>query len=101
MKPKYSISFHPEAEKEYLESVKWYESALSGLGDDFINEIEITLNRIDSNPLLFPIKKFNLREAVVKKFPFIIVFELKPKESEIRIVSVFHTSRNSKKKLRK
>jgi mRNA-degrading endonuclease RelE of RelBE toxin-antitoxin system len=101
MANKYAVIFHPKAEKEYLESVEWYEDALIGLGDEFVDEIENTINRINSNPLLFPIKKFQMREAVVKKFPFVIVFQLKQKEKQIFILSVFHTSRNPKKKLKK
>jgi len=101
MKNKYVIIFHPKAEKEYLESVEWYEDALIGLGDEFVNEIETTINRIQNNPLLFPVKKLQIREAVVKKFPFVILFQLKEKENQLFILSVYHTSRNPKKKYRK
>ncbi len=101
MKNKYSIIFHPKAEKEYLESVEWYENSLIGLGQEFVDEIENTINLISDNPLLFPIKKYKLREAKVKKFPFVIVFEIKNKDLQINILAVFHTSRNPKNKNRK
>ncbi len=101
MKNNYTIIFHPKAEKEYLDSVEWYEDAMIELGQEFVDEIENTINRISTNPLLFPVKKFQLREAVVKKFPFVIVFEVKQKENQVNILTVFHTSRNPKKKLGK
>jgi hypothetical protein len=34
-----SIDFHPKPEKEYLESVEFYETSLIGLGAQFIHEI--------------------------------------------------------------
>ena len=101
MKNTYSVIFHPEAEKEYLESIIWYENNLIGLGQKFIEDIEKSIERILTLPLLFPIKKGNLREAVVKKFPYVIVFEIAKTSQEIRILSVYHTSRNPSKKYRK
>ncbi len=101
MKIDSTIIFYPEAEKEYLESVIWYENNLIGLGQKFINEIENIIERIVINPLIFPIKKGKLREAVVKKFSFVIVFEISEKYQKILVLSVYHTSRNPKKKYRK
>lgn len=101
MKTEFSILFHPLAEKEYYESIEWYENSQSGLGQKFINDIEKSINLISLKPLIFPKKKGNLREALVPKFPFLIVFEIKEKENVIIILSVYHTSRNPKKKFRK
>jgi hypothetical protein len=77
VKNSYEIIFHPKAEKEYLESVEWYENALVGLGEAFVDEIEKSISRISKNPHLFPLIKFQFRQVVVKKFPFVIVFEIK------------------------
>ena len=83
MKNNYSFIFHPKAEKEYLESVKWYENALTGLGKEFADEIENVITRIHENPYSFPVKKLKFREAIVKKFPYIVVFEINMKEKQI------------------
>lgn len=101
MKTKFSVLFHPLAENEYYESIEWYENSQNGLGLQFINDIEKSINLISSNPLLYPKKKGNLREAVVTKFPFVIVFEFKEKNNAIIVLSIYHTSRNPKKKYRK
>lgn len=69
-----------------------------GLGEEFVDEIEKIIQQINTTPLIFPQKKSRLREALSKKFPFIIVFELKQKQHKILILSVYHTSRNPKKK---
>jgi len=36
----YTIKFHPEAEKEYLEGYQWYEQHQSGLGKRFELAVE-------------------------------------------------------------
>ena len=101
MENKFSLTFHPKAEKEYLESVAWYEDALIGLGQEFVDEIETTFDHISKNPFLFPVKKIKHREAVVKKFPFVIVFVVDQKQLSVTILSVYHTSRNPGEKFRK
>ena len=50
MESKFAIIFHPEAEKEYLDSVNWYEDALIGLGEEFVEEIERIFDQISINP---------------------------------------------------
>lgn len=47
-------------------------------------------------PLQFPMKRVPYREAVVTKFPFLIIFELL--ENSIIVYSVFNTWRNPEKK---
>ena len=94
MENRYHITYHPLAEKEYLESVSWYEDNLTGLGNDFISEVEKTLTHIETNPFLYAVKKQQFREALVRTFPYIIVYKIIPKKKQIIITSVFHTSRN-------
>src|ERR1035437_5604812 len=94
MENRYHIIYHPLAEKEYLESVSWYEDNLTGLGSDFIREVEKVLTHIETNPFLYAVKKQQLREALIKTFPYVIVYKIIPKQKQIIIVSVFHTSRH-------
>ena len=98
MTAEYVILFHPKAEKEYLESLIWYENAIIGLGQEFFYEIENVVKRITENPLLYPKKKNQFREAIVKGFPYIIVYEFKRQKQQITILAVFHTKRNPKLK---
>jgi len=101
MKSHYSIVFHPLAEKEYLESVAWYEDNRTGLSLGFINEVEKVLDHIETNPFLFPIKKLQLREAPAKTFPYLIIYKINQKQQQVTVLSVFHTKRNQKMKLKK
>lgn len=94
MQSRYQIIYHPLAEKEYLASVLWYEENHTGLGVGFIREIEKVLSQIEVNPFLYSVKKLQFREALVKTFPYIIIYKINAKQKQIMVLSVFHTSRN-------
>jgi len=72
----YHLSLSPNAEADLLESALWYESRQIGLGQKFTEKLESYFSRIQNNPLHFPLKKGNLREAYIQKFPYVIIFEL-------------------------
>lgn len=96
MRLHYDVFFHPLAKREFDDSFLWYEEALIGLGEEFMWEVESMVELIRREPRLFQIKKKNLREAPLKNFPYLIIYRIKG--HNITITSVFHTSRNPKKK---
>ena len=88
-------------EKAYQEIEKardYYENNQINLGTSFTNEVFSILEILESNPLLFPVKFNNIREAVINKFPFVVIFEVLP-NNEIIVLSVFHFRRNPEDKL--
>ena len=93
---KYNLSLSPNAEVDLLESALWYESRQIGLGEKFTKKVEAYLSRIQNNPLHYPLKKGNLREAYILKFPFVIIYEIV--ENEILVFAVFNTHQNPTKK---
>lgn len=87
------------AQKEILGAIEWYENRRIGLGEIFFTEVETEFQRILDNPLLFPksnASTTNFRRAVLKNFPFIIIFSLS--RDQVIIHSVFHTHLNPNKK---
>ena len=57
-------------------AVEWYENKQSGLGLKFIEDWENTVSFILSNPLAFSVKRKTFRQAVLKNFPYLIVYEI-------------------------
>jgi len=91
----YTVKLLTEAEIEITEACKWYEKKQRGLGKAFLNEIDHYLSLIAKEPLLFPIRfSEKYRFAVLKKFPYLIVFRIEDDKDLIYVNSVFHTSRN-------
>ena len=67
MKP---VVFLPEAEQEMLEAARYYESQASGLGIDYLSEIERAVVAISESPMSWPILEDELRRPLVRRFPF-------------------------------
>ncbi len=92
----YQFSLSPNAEADLLEAVLWYESQQAGLGEKFAQKVETYFFRIQNNPLHFPLKKGNLREAYIQKFPYVIIYQII--ENNIIVFAVFNTHQNPTKK---
>ena len=97
----FSIKFYKKAYREYFAAYEWYEEQSPGLGDRFENEVERLIDNIAKYPLIYPNKKYDCRESKIEDFPYLIVYKMYPAKNIIYIVSIFHTSRNPRKKYRK
>jgi len=96
----YKIELFPDAIEEIDESAYWYEKCVVGLGKDFIEAVYNSFDSIALNPLAYP-KKKGYGEFLVKRFPFLIIYEFLEKEDLINVLHVFHTSRHPKRKYRR
>ena len=94
---KFQVNILEKAFDEIEKSKEYYECAQVNLGVSFTKEVFSILETIEINPYLFPIKFNNLREAAVKKFPFVVIFEILSNK-EIIVLSVFHCRRNPEDK---
>lgn len=93
MKPKqFSIEFSDEAEIDFDNSYYFYFEESPKVADEFFRRINLSLKNVMLNPFSFPIAYQNFRKFVVKKFPFVIYYQII--DSTIRVVALFHSSRN-------
>lgn len=92
----YRIIITEKAEAEYADAYWYYKEKQSGLGTSYENETNLLLKTIKANPLLFQRKYKQYREALLKRFPYFIVYEIV--FDAIVVHSFFHTSRNPAKK---
>lgn len=89
---KYHLIIDDKATFEIQEAFDYYEDKSIGLGERFLLTVEEYFEIIKNNPKQFQVKREEIREAHLQKFPFVIVFQM---VKEIIIVySIFHTSRN-------
>ena len=95
---KFQIVILDKAFQEIENARDFYENNQINLGTSFTKEVFSILEILESNPLLFPVKFNNMREALIKKFPFVVIFEVLPND-EIIVLSVFHFRRNPSDKL--
>ncbi len=88
----YHLVIHDEAKVEITDAYYWYELQQPDLGEKLLEVLDDCFESITSNPKKFPKKLKNMRLAVIKDFPYVVVFEIK--QNEIIIYAFFHTSRN-------
>ena len=81
------------ASDEFSEAVRWYEARRSGLGSEFFDAVAATLSLIETNPEVGTTISIDgqTRRALVARFPYQVVYRLRPTETVI--VAIAHLKR--------
>ena len=90
----HSLIIKPQAILMTKDAYEWYEEQKLGLGEEFLNELDNIYLKLESHPEYFGKVKKSFRQAALKRFPFVIVYEII--KTEVVVFAVFHTSRNPK-----
>lgn len=90
----YVLVFRPEVQEEVNEAYNWYEKQKSGLGDEFLDSVEQTLNRVSSMPKSYQVVYRDVRRAVVKRFPYAVYYRVI--SSRVIVTAIFHARRDPK-----
>jgi hypothetical protein len=85
------IPFLPAAEEEFLFWVASYELERSGLGADFIGEVERAARRIAFFPRHGSPYLAGTRRIVLKRFPFSLVYSDDPED--LLVIALAHQRR--------
>jgi plasmid stabilization system protein ParE len=88
-----TIIFTQAARQELIEAHNWYENESPGLGHRFLAALDVTVRRILENPLQFPVIYKNIRRALLRRFPYALMFIVETDES-ITVIACFHGSRD-------
>jgi hypothetical protein len=92
----YRLVIKEEALGDMQNAYDYYENLKSGLGERFLEVLEEYFLRIQKSPELYQIKRLPYREAFIKVFPFVIIYEVI--DDSLVIYSIFNTFRNPKAK---
>jgi toxin ParE1/3/4 len=65
-----SVIFHPLAEQELLDAVSYYEEQESGLGLEYLGEVEHAVNFIMRYPEAGSKVRGSIRRLTLPKFPY-------------------------------
>lgn len=88
----FPIRFLPEAKAEFDAGSDWYEQQRVGLGVDFIARVREVLTRLAVNPSLHAAVYGDVRKAVVRQFPYVVLY--REDAGEVVVIAVFHTARD-------
>lgn len=85
----YILEIKEEAVLDIQNAFDYYEENKIGLGERFLDTLQIYIKRIQKYPLQYQIKRKPYREAFIKKFPYLIIYELF--EDKVIVYAVFNT----------
>lgn len=87
-----TFEVHPEAEKEFLAAIGYYENCEPGLGEDFSLEVYSAIQNILSYPTAWPILGNDIRRCMCHRFPYGILYNVGT--DAIYILAVMHLHRH-------
>ncbi len=86
-----SVIFHPLAEQELLDAVSYYEEQETGLGLEYLGEVEHAVNFLVRYPEAGSKVSGSTRRLTLPKFPYSLLYRLM--EEQIRVLAVAHHKR--------
>jgi len=78
---------------ELDEAFEWYEMQHPGLGYDFAGEVDATIHRICLNPEAYARVDRDVKRALVKRFPYGVMFGYDQAAEMVMIVAIAHLHR--------
>ena len=88
----YSVLVRGQAKRDLRQAAKWYEKRLSGLGREFVSEVETVIERIGENPLMYQPVHRDVRRAVVHRFPYGVFYHIE--QNDIIVFAIIHLNRD-------
>ena len=87
--------FHPDAEREHLESIAYYESRERGLGASYLTSFESAMEQVCIAPYRYPVvRRPDVRRVLLKRFPYAVLF--REVDGVVQILAVAHPSTSSR-----
>lgn len=86
-----TFQYHPEAAKELMSSIQYYEEKANGLGAEFLDEVEEAIAQALAYPESGSLLTKSDRRILLVRFPFEINYDVS--ETIITITAVKHLKR--------
>jgi toxin ParE1/3/4 len=86
-----TIEIREEAQAEILAAFAWYDEKRRGLGQQFIASLDVVMERISHHARSFPVVEHGIRKAILRRFPYVVFFELG--NDRATILAVYHGHR--------
>jgi plasmid stabilization system protein ParE len=90
-----SLRYHPLFDSDVLDAAEWYDRRQPNLGSDFLARVRRAVKRLIADPERRTSLEFGVRYWPVERFPYVVFYDVT--ESEVLVLGVMHTSRDSKK----
>lgn len=89
------LSVSDRAIFEIGEAYDWYEKQVSGLGHDFLEDLQAKFEMISQSPSLYAETQRGVRRALLSVFPYGVFYATKA--DLVSVLGVVHTSRHPRR----
>jgi toxin ParE1/3/4 len=86
-----SYRYLPQAREDLNKAAAFYEASVPGLGGAFLDDVERAIEDIRANPRIGAAIGRAFRRAVLRRFPFTIVYA--ERDDQILIIAIAHHRR--------
>ncbi len=86
------LLFDDDIKINLRDAYEWYERKKEGLGDDFLEAIQKSLDSISVSATHYSYTDENKRRITVRKFPYKIIYQIFG--NEIYVSGIFHFKQN-------
>ena len=93
----YKLEIKEEARLDIINGAAWYKDKRENLDKRFVVAVESTIKLILKNPFTYKRSFKNRRGAGVRKFPYLVVYEISG--LNVIVYAVFNTWQNPRKKI--
>jgi plasmid stabilization system protein ParE len=92
-----SLRILSAAEREVAEAFAWYEARQPGLGFEFMRAVDARVYSIRRSPEMCGFIQRPYRCAIVRRFPYMIVYRYSNDDDTVIVYAVFHTAQDPDK----
>ena len=85
-----ALRLRPEAREDLDAAARWYEAQAKGLGRQFLAEVRLIFQRIRANPEAYPPTYRGTRRALIRRFPYGVIYVPLPQQNCIVVLAVLH-----------
>ena len=86
------LIIQPQAEIDVADAVAWYEDQRIGLGNEFLDELDLVMERVVYSPFQFPQIRNEVRRALLRRFPYSVYFRVS--DEAVMLIAVLHQHRD-------
>jgi len=90
------LRLRPEARLNLEAAARWYEAQGPDLGRRFLQEVREAFHRIRTNPEASSEGYRNTRRALIRRFPYGVIYLHVPEQGTIVVLAVLHCGRDPK-----
>jgi len=87
------VHVQPQAVADSDEAAAWYERRQTGLGIQFILELDAAIDRAISDPVIYEMQYRQARRVLLRRFPYAVYFV--HRAGSIEVFAVLHQQRDT------